>query len=316
MTPLNEQTKLLRQVRLALQHNDFTLAIQSLNQVIALAEEKDDWGAVARHLGNLALAYYRSGDPQRSVESFARGIQLARRENDKLTENGLLGNMGNVLREMGHLDEAMQYLNQALYIAEELNDVRGRGIWLSHLGLVYDDLKQASQAYELHAQSVDVARQLQDAPNLASRLGNMGNSLVALQQLEEALQHFQEAVDLYTELGRKEDSALRLGIMGNIYATLGRNTSPNPIAFQHFANALEKYQASATVARELSDYITEAELLRSMGNVLVEIGRYSDALDYFNAANFYFTQLNLPHKVQQLQQTLEALRRYMNTRPQ
>lgn len=311
MSDLQEQTQLLRQVRLALQANDFSTAIMSLERVVQLAEIRQDWGAMARHMGNLALTYYRSGDTVKSIENFMKAITCARKDDDRLTENGLLGNVGNVLREIGHYEEAIKHLNQALLIAQEIGDMRGRGIWLSNLGLVYDDMRDPQTASDYHAQSVEIARSLHDQAQIASRLGNLGNSLMLSGEVAQALTCFKESATLFLSMGKKQEGALRLGILGNIYAQLGRNASPDKSAFGHFANALESYQHSVTIAHELQDYISEAELLQSMAGVLVEIGKYEDALAYLQACAWLFMRCNLPEKAQRASTMHQELERYL-----
>ncbi len=310
MNDLQEQTQLLRQVRLALQDHDYATAIAGLERIIAMASAREDWSAAARHMGNLALTYYRYQQPQRAVECFGQAIQYARRDHDKLTENGLLGNMGNVLRELGYFDEAVRCLNQALLIAQEIGDQRGRGIWLTNLGLVYDDMRQPQQAADLHAQAVEVARQLHDTPNLASRLGHLGNSLIAQNRAEEALPYFQEAAALYHSVGKESEYALRLGIIGNLYAHLGRAASPAPSAFMHFANALESYQTAAQLADKLNDHVSTAELLKSIANVLVEIGQIDEAKAYLQSAYARFMQLNMRHRAEDTARALKILQDY------
>lgn len=310
MSEISEQAQLLRQVRLALQDHDYDTAISGLERIIAIASEREDWSAVARHMGNLALTHYRHHHPQKAVECFAQAIVCARRDNDKLTENGLLGNMGNILRELGHHEEAIRFLNQALLIAQEIGDVRGRGIWLSNLGLVYDDIRQPQQAGDLHAQSVEVARQLHDVPNLASRLGNLGNSLIAQNKIEAALAHFQEAASLYQGIGKQGEYALRLGIIGNLHAHLGRAQSPAPAALMHFADALESYQTATQIADSLNDHVSTAELLKSIGSVLVEIGQIEEAKAYLQSAHARFSQLNMNHRAEDTLRILKVLEAY------
>lgn len=296
MSELQEQTHLLRQVRDALQDNNYPLAIESLEAVVTLAKERGDIGAVGRHLGNLALTYYRLGSPEKALEYFGQALDCARQDEDRFTEDGLLGNMGNILREIGRYDEALTYLNQALLISEEIGDTRGRGIWLSNLGLVYDDLRQPHSAIPYHQQAVDIARQFHDLPNLASRLGNLGNSHVAQGEYTAALAPFGEAVRLYEQLNRPQEVALRLGIMGNLYAVLGRQQSDPNMAQHYLQRALEAYEKAAHLTKELGDFASQAELLRSIAGVLITGGQADEAKLYLSAAGQLFQALGMTEK--------------------
>ncbi len=296
MSDLQEQTHLLRQVRDALQENNYPQAIQSLQAVVTLARERGDIGAAGRHLGNLALTYYRMGKPDKALDYFGQALDCARQDQDRFTEDGLLGNMGNILREVGRYDDALIYLNEALAIAEEIGDNRGRGIWLSNLGLVYDDLRQPAPAIVFHQQAVEVARQLHDLPNLASRLGNLGNSYVAQGDYATALMPFSEAVRLYEQLNRPHEVALRLGIMGNLYAMLGRQQKDAPTAQRYLQQALEAYEKAAHLAKELGDFASQAELLRSIAGVLITSGQANEAGLYLSVAGQLFQALGMTEK--------------------
>ena len=306
---MDKQTELLKQVRLALQKNDFVTAIACLEQVVALARERGDVGAEGRHLGNLALTYYRLGNANQALENFQLALDCARKDQDRMTENGILGNMGNVLREVRRYDDAIKYLNEALIIAQELGDSRGRGIWLSNLGLVYDDLRQPDEAIPLHESSVKVARQLHDEPALAARLGNLGNTFVTRRDFLAAALYFKQAIEIYEKLGRKSDVALRVGIVGNLYAELGRFylDKQEKKAYEHFHEALDAYGKAMNLMRELGDTTSEAEVVRSIGHVLADAGQLEDAAQYLDVAQQMFETLGLKKQAKQSRTTLKRI---------
>lgn len=306
----NDQIQLLRQVRLALQEQNYPKAIEHLKEAARLSAEAGDIGAEGRHLGNLALIYYRMQQPREALKFFNQALERARAEGDRVTEDGLLGNMGNILRELGQYDEAIAHLNQALLIANEIGDVRGRGIWLGNLGLVYDDLRQLDTAVDLHQQSIAVARQLQDQRGLASRLGNVGNSYMNQGDFIHALHAFEEAVQIYEQLGDRQTMALRMGIIGNIYNELGRTTLSPIEAQNHLRQAYRYYQQTLTIARELGDRISEAGLLRGLGNVYGNLGQYDEAIAQYNAAMQLFTELGLRDQLPPIQRSIELATSY------
>lgn len=298
-TDTHEQTRLLREVRLALQENNYPRAITALEQIIALARERGDIGAEGRHLGNLALTYYRLGDVEKALMYFQSALDCARKDEDRFTEDGLLGNMGNIYREVRRYPEAIDCLNNALLIAQEIGDTRGRGIWLSNLGLVYDDLRQPERAAEYHAQAVEIARSLRDQTNLASRLANLGNSYIMQGKYGQAIVPFREAVTLFELSGKPQELALRLGVLGNIHAHIGRSLLPDAAAHEHFQQALDYYQRTMELARELNDHVSEAELLRSIAGVLWGMGQRDDARNFMGVAQQLFSALGLQEQAQE-----------------
>ncbi len=302
-----EQAQLLRDVRLALQEDDFPSAIRNLQKIILLAQERGDTDAVGRHLGNLALIFYRQGDRGQALAHFNKALECARQEQDRLTEEGLLGNMGNILREMGRFEEAHRSLSEALIIAEELEDTRGRGIWLGNLGLVYDDVRQPQRAAQFHAQAVEIARELQDRTNLISRLVNLGNSCIAHGDYVSALPAFKEVVALTEATGRPQEIALRLGILGNLSSALGRQALPDAAAYPYFQDALTYYQRTLELTTQLQDYTSEAEVLRSIATVFIAVDQKDEAARYLDAAHNIFAALGLGDKAQETARLKQSL---------
>jgi len=309
-----EQIRLLREVRLALQKDDFPSAIKSLERAAELAGESGDVGMQGRHLGNLALLYYRLKQPHKALEHFEHALELARNEDERATENGLLGNMGNILREMGRFEEAYDYLKQALSIAEEIDDTRGQGIWLANLGLLYDDVKQYDEAVTCHQASIKIARELHDMRGLASRLGNLGNTYVSTREYDKAIETFTDCIPLFEQLNDKQGLALRLGVIGNLYAEMGRNSQNRDDLEAYSEKALDYYQKTLDIAIELNDPLSQAELLRSMGNVLANINQIQASIDYLKKARQLFQQLGDADNVQDVDESLLVVLEYKNRR--
>lgn len=299
-----DQAQIIRQVRLALQSENYPDAINGLKQAAELARQAGDIAGEGRHLGNLALIYYRVRELDLALQYFERALASARTEGDRLTEDGILGNMGNILREMGRHDEAISFLNHALLIAQEIGDVRGRGIWLSNLGLVYDDLSRPLEALDVHRESVNVARLMRDQRGLASRLSNLGNSYLAAGDSSEALKAFHEVVAVYKDLGDRSEAALRMGIIGNIYSDLGRAAPSDFEANFYYGLAVDAYRDTLALARELNDRIGEGDLLAGLGNVYGNMGDYDQALNHFTAAYDLFQQLGLTDRLDYLQNNI------------
>jgi tetratricopeptide (TPR) repeat protein len=284
---------LLRVVRTALQNANFPEAIDALQQAAMIAHQAGDFASEGRHLGNLALIYYRVKQPDEALSCFERALAIAQTENDRLTEDGILGNMGNILREVGRHDAAIQHLNQALLIAQEIGDVRGRGIWLTNLGLVYDDLRRLNDAIDAYKEAVSVARGLRDQRGLASRLSNLGNTYVAAVQPAEALKCFHEVVAIYKLIGEKPEAALRMGVIGDIYNDLGQRAATDFEALFYYDLAKDAYKDTLELVRELGDRAAEGEMLLCLGNVAGNSAHFAQARANFEAAYAVFREIGL-----------------------
>jgi tetratricopeptide (TPR) repeat protein len=300
---MTDQAQLLRQVRLALEDENLTAAIDALKQVATLARQQGDRAAEGRHLGNLALLYYRAGRPEQALQYFERALASARSDGDHATESGLLGNMGNILRELGRYEEAIRYLNEALMLAQQIGDLRGRGIWLGNLGLVYDDLRNTRQAVELHTQSVGVARALHDQRGLVTRLSNLGNSQAAGGDVEGALRSYAEVEAISRQMGTMHATA---HVIGDLYAQLARG-SQGETARGYFEQALRYYGERLNLAYEDGDEVRQGLMLYRIGGVLYEMGDADGALRHLRAARDIFTDLRMPGEAARAREGIEAI---------
>jgi tetratricopeptide (TPR) repeat protein len=305
-----DQGELLRQVRIALRDEDFPRAIHYLEQTVRLAHDNGDTSAEGRHLGNLALIYYRMQQPEKALRHFNRALVCAREQEDILTEGGLLGNIGNILREFERYSEAVRHLKQALAIANEIGDLRGQGIWLSNLGLVYDDTQESKQAVRCHRQAVEIARHLRDHRGLAARLKNLGKSELTAGNPGKALAALEEAAPLYEKLGEADEMAVTLGIIADVHGELTRTAEDEAAVQHHAAQAIEYYSNALDAAHHLGHVGLEAQLLRGIGTVLGNIGRYDRAIAYFQAAQELFQALGHTQSVEALQTNIETAARY------
>jgi len=307
MNIMVDPSQVLRQVRLALQNENFQTAIYWLEQAVNSASRDGDHSAEGRHMGNLALVHYRLGQRERALECFQVALASAREDSDLVTEEGLLGNIGNIMREIGRFGDAISYLTQALAISHEIDDRRGRGIWLGNLGLVYDDIDQPDQAIPLHQQAIEIARMIYDKRGLAARLGHLGNSCVSLGDYQLALTAFIESAQAHRELGDHAVLAQRLGVIGNLYGKLARASDNSYVRRELLEKALSHYVETLVLARTVNDQHSQAELLRAIGGISADLGAYTAALGYLRDAAKLYRQLGMNDQAQVIASMRAAL---------
>lgn len=299
----NDHIELLRQVRLALQQNDVETAIEALSKAVDMSLDAEDYSTAGRHLGNLALLYYRQGKPREALKCFEDALNCARSENDELTESGLLGNIGNILRESGNHELAERYLQNAIDLAQKVGDTRGRGIWMGNLGLVYDDLGKSQRAIELHMQSISIARQLQDQRGLMARLTNLANSYMKLGEITNALPILTEAVSYQLKLGQFEDAINNLSQLGDVCYDLSRHAQ-DPHKQQYLEQALTMYNQAIQLSDGRRKPLFVAELHQKVGNVLYDLELDSEALTNWNLATQYYDSLGMNAQADLLRQNI------------
>lgn len=299
-----DQTQLLRQVRQALQTGDYQKAVEALKTAAEIAHREQDRGAEGRHLGNLALIYYRMGQPERALIFFQKALTFARAEQDQLTESGLLGNIGNIQRELGRYQEAKIHLEQALKIAEQNEDLRGRGIWLGNLGLVYDDLGESAQALPLHQSSVEIARHLQDQRGLAARLANLATCLTGLSHWQQAIEVCEESWAISETLGDVSEVLKRCEQAGNLYSQWASTVTNRSEAHQYFKAADARYQHGLTFSEKTQQPEQAARFWMLKGHALGNSQQFQQAISAYQAAYRLFDSLGIEGPLDDLRDSI------------
>jgi tetratricopeptide (TPR) repeat protein len=109
--------------------------------------------------------------------------------------------------------------------------------------------------------------------NLRAAVGNLGNVYACRQQWEKARACYEESLRIDYEIGNK----LGIGIQA-------ANTSMMENALGHFDKALEYCDKSIGAYRELSDLASAGQGLASRGAILLDAGRWAEALSTLREA--------------------------------
>ena len=88
---------------------------------------------------------------------------------------------------------------------------------------------------------------------------------------------------------------------------MGRSEKQDDLAFQYFHTSLDYYGRAMKLMQELGDKASEAEVIRSIGHVLVDAGQLQDAAEYLNVAQQMFEALGLKKQAARSRQTLKRL---------
>ena len=120
------------------------------------------------------------------------------------------------------------------------------------------------------------------SPRISEINTSLGNVYSALGKSEQALQSYQEALRHTDNMpdGKK--------YKGKILTNIGAMYEEQ----QDLAKALEYYNQSEAIAREVKDTLQIADVLNNRGLVLEQLNRYDEAVALYKEALIYYTALN------------------------
>ena len=169
--PGNANVLRLRGV-LAHQSGNWSLAIELINQAIALAPKIPEFYA------NLGEVHQAAGHLDQATEAYRQAIALRPRSPD------LWNTLGNGLREGGDFQAAVEAYRRAIDC-----EANYFGAWYN-LGLVFMDQEQWGEAIVAYGQAIRLN------PNQGEFHNNLGNALRANQQFGEAVASYRRAIAL------------------------------------------------------------------------------------------------------------------------
>jgi len=180
-----------------------------------------------------------------------------------------LRNLGIAYRNIGQYQNAITCNEQALAIARKKKDRYSEGASLGNLGNCYYHLGQNSRAINYYEQAHSIAKEIGDLHGEELAIGNLGNCYTDLGQTRRAIDYYKQALLVAHEIGDRKEAAKNLSNLGNCYALLGEN-----------ASAIESLELALAVQREIGNRLDEGIVLGNLTSILIDKGKYSDAILY------------------------------------
>ena len=222
------------------------------------------------HLNNLGVLYAELGDVLHAVSYFEQAWSVSREIGNRATEETVLGNLGTAYVRLGDLNSAVETITQQLAIAREVGYRRGEARALSNLGRAYSELNEWYRAVELHEQALTILREIGDSAAEAQTLFLLGHAYGYLKESRRALEFYQVALGTFQRVADKRGEAISLQALGQTHEALGE-----------MQQAAEFYELTLKLSREIADTQTEMMSLNKLGATYGAIGQIGQAISYY-----------------------------------
>jgi CHAT domain-containing protein/predicted negative regulator of RcsB-dependent stress response len=265
--------RLIQQARQQQQQGQHRQAIETWQQILAIAGQFKDRTLEGLALNGIGFNYDSISQPQEALKYFNQALPITREVGDRVGVATTLNNIGAVYNSIGQSQEALKYFNQALPITLELGDRAGVATTLNNIGLVYDSIYQSQEALKYYNQALPIMREVGDRAGIATTLNNIGGVYHRTGQPQEALKYFNQALPVRREVGDRAGVATTLNNIGLVYNSIGQPQE-----------ALKYFNQALPIRREVGDRAGIAVTLNSIGLAYDSIGQPQEALKYFNQA--------------------------------
>jgi len=248
-------------------------ALKYFNQALPITREVGDRVGVATTLNNIGLVYDSIYQSQEVLKYYNQALPIMREVGDRAGVATTLNNIGAVYHRIGQPQEALKYFNQALPIRREVGDRAGVAVTLNSIGLAYDSIGQPQEALKYFNQALPIRREVGDRASVAATLANIGLVYNRIGQPQEALKYYNQALPIKLEVGDRASVANTLNNIGGLYHSISQPQE-----------ALKYYNQALLIMREVGYRFGEAATLNNIGGVYNSISQPQEALKYYNQA--------------------------------
>src|SRR6476646_7018933 len=269
-------------------------ALPEYEKALALFQREGDRKGEAITIGLMGNAYKKLGQPVKALEFLQRALAMKRELGDRLEEGKTLSNLGLFYWNVSDFPKALEYFNQASLIAKELGNKILEATIHNNTGLVYDEIGDPRSVDE-YKRAIELYGSEQST-KLTDAIGNLGGWHLLHANYAEALSHYQRALTIDEELKSKSSIALDLQNIGLCLIGLGRSEEAN-----------RQLDRSITLAHEGGFVKYEADSRKAKASALLQLGRYTDALQQYNLAIQVYQQAGLNGEAEFKQNLVEAL---------
>ncbi len=268
-----EAKRLLEQAEQQRQQGHPQQAIQTLQQVLAIARALKDRELEAIALLGLGLNYKNISQGQQALDYYNQALPIFREVGNRSREATTLNNIGVVYNAIGQPQKALEYYNQTLTLRREVGDAGGEATTLNNIGSVYNAIGQPQKGLEYFNQALAILREVGDAGGEATTLNNIGGVYYNIGQPQKALEYFNQALPIRKQVGDLSGEATTLNSIGFVYQNIGQPQK-----------ALEYFNQALPIRKQVGDRAGEATTLNNIGGVFANIGQPQKALNYYNQA--------------------------------
>jgi PAS domain S-box-containing protein len=210
-------------------------------------------------------------DPAAAVATAERAVRAAEDDTQRLLAEEA---HADALQRMGANAAALSSYERALAIADRERNAQARGRLLNRSGAVYRAVGRYDRSLALHLEALAMFDSLGNDPGRATTMHDLAETLMQLGQIDEARRNLTRALRLRSDEGSREGIAETHFTFGTLYRQIG-----------HPDSALESFKQALAEQKRVGLHSTPvARSLNSIGDVLLERGKVSEALKSYREA--------------------------------
>jgi len=270
-------------------------ALPEFEKALTLFRKEGDRKGEAITIGLIGNCYKRLGDFPKALEHLQRALAMKRELGDRLEEGKTLSHLGLLYWEMSQYSQAIEHFTKAIAIGRELGDRILEASSRNNLGLVYDELGEYRRSLDEYNRALELYKGTDFERGISDTIGNIGGKHLLLGEYAQALNYYQQSLAIDERLNLKPNITVDLENIALCYVGLGRAQE-----------AIQTLDRALLLAKAAGLKKEEADCQKAKGSALMQLGRYTEALDWYRQAQKTY-QLGAGAEPAFKQQLIEAL---------
>ncbi len=261
------RVRLLLTLSSKFQYIDFSKAESYAERALKIAEEKN-WGwAKVKSYEHTAVLARTTGNYTKALKYDNLELQEAITENDSLAISAGLNYMGYDYGDLGEYDEAYYYFTQSFRVARQRKDSLKMAIALHNVGSVFKELGQYDVAIDHLELSNKISEKIGDLDGRAFYLDELGDVYLRKHEFEKAEEALVTSLHQSREKNIPDLEPRTLSKLARLY-----------FLKDELIKASLYYDSAASLNKKTDNDFGLAENNLGKGEVLMQQGRYEDAL--------------------------------------
>jgi len=279
ISKLNEQQyRLLKNLELraliefGIEHffqSDYPMALEYYFQALAIAEQYADIEDISECYSEIGIVYKNQGNYDLALDYYQQALDFALQTKNKSWIASCNTNIGNVYIQKGYYNVALDYYLTALETFEELGHTRRIAACYENIGEVYQHQKDYEQALFYFDNALKLALESDYKSRMTTCYLNIGKVYTALGIYDYARINFEKSLEVLQTQGYTHE-------LDDCYKGIARTY----FLERDLVRASEFYLQALEIAEKEYDKASIAEILESLGSILIRTGNYNGAIDY------------------------------------
>jgi len=248
-------------------------ALRLLNESLAIWTQIGDLNEVALTQNSLAIAYYFSGQPDKTIAALHDAIETRYELGDTAHTAGIFSNLANIYEGKGEADSALALRERALEICETYGQSPFEANIRYNLANTYRRKGDYKAELVQRTASLKLYQAKQDTAGMLRVLFNLAQLYEINEDPKQARVYLEEATTLATHSPNSTRRAEVFNSWGNHY-----------LALTEFQQALDSYHQTLDILQENQIPFPVGELYNNLSIVYLELGKLNEAGEFSEKA--------------------------------